>query len=168
MKNKYWHIDPIDYLLFALAIMGILLVILSHKTKNDVDNMIATTDTIYITNSITDWQYDTVYFSHFDTVQLPVVCTVNDTIIKSDSIYVQIPINKTVYDTAIADTSHTTRIHAVIQGFAVSLDTLSVNTEIIQQQPKKQPWYGNIVPAVGVGFGTGGQIGLFVGIGYKL
>ena len=126
-----------------------------------------TTDTITITDTITNLQYDTLYFSHYDTLKLPVVDTINDTIVKIDSVLVQIPISTTVYDTTIKDTNYRTALRAVVSGFAVNIDTLSIHTEIMQQNPKKQPWYTNLCPAVGVGFGTGG-FGVFAGIGYKI
>lgn len=167
MSNKYWHIDAIDYLLFALSILGILLVILSHKAKNDVDNIVNATDTITVTDTIHNWQHDTMYLSRLDTIKLPVVDTINDTIIKIDSILVQIPINTYHYDTIISDSTHTTAIQADIEGFAVRLEQLSIHTEITPQRVKKQPWYTNICPAVGVGFGTGG-FGVFAGVGLKI
>lgn len=164
--NDKWHIDAMDYLLFALSILGILLVILSHRAKNDVDNLISTTDTITLTDTITNWQHDTLFISRLDTVKLPIVHT--DTIIKLDSILVQIPINTYHYDTTITDTSYKTHLKAVVSGFSVAVDSVYLSTEITPQRVKKQPWYTNLCPAVGIGFGTGGQIGLFAGIGYKL
>lgn len=170
MKDKYWHIDAIDYLLFALSILGILLVILSHRAKNDVDNMITTTDTIFVKDTITNWQYDTMYLSRLDTIKLPVVDTINDTIIKLDSVLVQIPIYTTVYDTTIIDTNYKTDLRAVVSGFQCQMNSLYLSTEIIKQELKKAPkkWYQRFCPAIGVGLGTGGQIGIFGGIGYEL
>lgn len=168
--NDKWHIDGMDYLLFAMSILGILLVILSHKAKNDVDNLITSTDTIQITDTITDWQYDTVFISRLDTIKLPIVHTDTTLLIDTliDSVYIQVPISAYRYDTVIQDTSYKTHLKAVVSGFDVTMDSLYLSTEIMQQRVKKQPWYTNICPAVGVGFGTGWQIGLFFGIGYKL
>lgn len=126
-----------------------------------------TTDTITITDTITNLQYDTLYLSHFDTIKLPVVDTINDTIVKIDSVLVQIPISTYTFDTTITDTNYKTSLRAVTSGFNVTMDSLYLSTEIMQQNPKKQPWYGNIVPAVGLGFGTGG-FGVFAGVGLKI
>lgn len=167
MKDKYWHIDAMDYLLFALSILGILLVILSHRTKNDVDNMISTTDTIVINDTITEWKPYDVYHYRTDTAYLPKVDTINDTIVKLDSVYVEVPISTYRYDTVIQDTSYTTHLKAVVSGFSVAVDSVYLSTEITPQRVKKQPWYGNLCPAVGVGFGTGG-FGVFAGIGFKV
>lgn len=126
-----------------------------------------TTDTITITDTITNLQYDTLYFSHYDTLKLPVVDTINDTILKIDSVLVQIPISTYTFDTTITDSLYKTSLRAVTSGFNVTMDSLYLNTEIFPQKVKKQPWYCNIVPAVGVGFGTGG-FGVFAGVGYKI
>lgn len=167
MKDKYWHIDAMDYLLFVLTILGILLVILSHRVKNDVDNIITTTDTIVINDTIVDMEYDTCYLWKKDTVKLPIVVNDTTTILKIDSVLVEIPKYKYKYDTIIKDTAYSTRFSAVIEGFDVNLDSVYLNTIIAPQKVKKEPWYRNIVPAAGVGYGVKG-FGIFVGVGYKL
>lgn len=164
MKNNRLSISAIDWLLLSMVIMGVLLVILSHRAKQNVE-YITTTDTVTLTDSITNWEYDTVYFSRLDTVKLPILQT--DTVQIADSVYVTVPLSVYRYDTIISDSAHTSRIQAVVSGFSVSLDTLSIRTELMPQRAKKQPWYSNLCPAVGVGFGTGG-VGVFVGVGYKI
>lgn len=160
-------ISAIDWLLLLMAVLGILLVIMSNRAKQNVERIITTTDTIVINDTITNLQYDTVYFNHYDTLKLPVVDTINDTVLKIDSILVQIPISTTVYDTTIKDTNYRTSLRAVVEGFAVNIDTLSIHTEITRQEtilvPKQRRW------GVGAGlmYGTGG-FGLGVGIFYKL
>ena len=157
---------------FEIILTVILLLLLiftaykSYHLKGKIET-ITVTDTITLTDTITDWNYDTMYLSHFDTIKLPVIDTVNDTIIKIDSVLVQIPINTYTFDTTITDTNYRTSLKAITSGFAVTMDSLYLNTEIMPQRVKKQPWYTNICPAVGVGFGTGG-FGVFVGAGYKI
>lgn len=167
MKNNRLPISAIDWLLLLMVIMGVLLAIMSHRAKNDVDNLITTTDTIVINDTIHNWQYDTMYLSRLDTIKLPVVDTINDTIIKIDSILVQIPINTYHYDTTITDTNYKTHLKAVVSGFRCSLDTLCMETEIMQQQPKKQPWYNRLGVGVGLMYGAGGA-GVGIGLMYKL
>lgn len=152
-----------------LAIITALLVFTTWKSytlKGKIET-ITVTDTLTIQDTITNWNYDTMYFSHFDTIKLPVFDTVNDTLIKIDSFYVQVPLYGYVFDTTIQDSTYKTVLRACISGFSVSMDTLMLNTQIMPQKVKKQPWYTNICPAVGVGFGTGG-FGVFVGVGYKV
>lgn len=165
MKNNRLAISAIDWLLLLMVIMGVLLVIMSHRAKQNAEHIITTTDTVTLTDTITNWKYDTVYFSRLDTVKLPILQT--DTMSITDSVYVQLPINTYRYDTIISDSAYTSRIQAVVSGFSVSLDTLSIRTELMPLKAKKQPWYSNLCPAVGVGFGTGG-VGVFVGVGYAL
>lgn len=165
MKNTITH--TAEWIL--LAIITLLLIFTMYKSyrlKGKIET-ITVTDTIILTDTITDWNYDTMYLSHFDTIKLPVIDTVNDTIIKIDSVLVQIPISTYTFDTTITDTNYRTSIKAITSGFAVTMDSLYLNTELMPQRVKKQPWYTNICPAVGVGFGIGG-FGVFAGVGYKL
>lgn len=124
-----------------------------------------TTDTITVTDTIANWQYDTVYFNRYDTINTTDVVIINDTV--NDTTYIQLPIYTYIFDTIIQDTNYKTSLRAVASGFNVTMDSLYLSTEIMQQNPKKQPWYGNIVPAVGLGFGTGG-FGVFAGVGLKI
>jgi len=155
-------------LVIGLIASGLMVWGYNVGKRHSTNTVEAITDTITVTDTIANWQYDTVYFNHYDTLKLPVVDTINDTVLKIDSILVQIPISTTIYDTAITDTSYKTHLKAVVSGFSVAVDSVYLSTEITPQRVKKQPWYTNLCPAVGIGFGTGWQIGLFAGIGYKL
>ena len=159
---------PFEIILTVILLLLCIFTAWKAYTIKEKVEYINTTDTLFINDTITDWNHDTMYLSHFDTVKFPVVDTINDTIIKTDSILVQIPINTYIYDSVINDSLYKTDLRAVVSGFNVSMDSLYLNTEIMPQKVKKAPWYTNICPAVGVGFGTGGQIGLFFGIGYTL
>lgn len=165
MKNTITH--TAEWIL--LGIITLLLVFTMYKscTIKDKIETITVTDTLTIQDTITNWSYDTLYFNRYDTVKFPVVDTINDTIIKIDSIYVQIPINTYIYDSVINDSLYKTDLRAVVSGFNVSMDSLYLSTQIMPQKVKKAPWYTNIVPAVGLGFGTGG-FGVFVGAGLKI
>ena len=162
---KYTITHTAEWIL--LAIITALLVFTMYKSCTIKDKIETITDTIQLSDTITNWCYDTLYFNRYDTVKFPVVDTINDTIIKIDSIYAQIPINTYIYDSVINDSLYKTDLRAVVSGFNVSMDSLYLNTQIIPQKVKKAPWYSNIVPAVGVGFGTGG-FGVFAGVGLKI
>lgn len=152
-----------------LVILDLLFIFTAYKAytlKHDVE-YITTTDTIFVSDTITNLQYDTVYFSHYDTAFLPVVINDTTTVVKVDSVFVQIPISTYHYDTTITDTNYTTQFSATVSGFNVTVDTCTINTKIMPVQFKKQPFWHNIVPAVGIGYGTAGW-GAFVGIGYNL
>lgn len=152
-------------LVIGLIISGLM--VWSYNAGKRHCTVVTDTDTVVINDTIANLQYDTVYFSHYDTLKLPVVDTINDTILKIDSVLVQIPISTTVYDTVIQKEDYRTSLRAVLSGFQTSVDSLYLSTEIMQQRVKKQPWYGNIGVGVGLMYGTGGW-GLGVGLMYKL
>lgn len=132
-----------------------------HST-NTVDTII---DTIQINDTITQWQPYDVHHYRTDTAYLPVIDTILDTV--TDSVFVEVPVSMYRYDTTIVDSNYETSLKAVVSGYSVSLDTLSIHTEITKQEailvPKQRRW------GVGAGlmYGTGG-IGIGVGIFYKL
>lgn len=157
----------LKYLLCGIILSAMLVAGYYIGTRKATTHTEYVTDTLTICDTITDLAYDTVYFSHFDSVYLPVV--INDTILQLDSVMVQVPISTTIYDTTIQDTVHTTHIRAHISGFATSLDSLTTTTIITHQEPKIPPkkWYDNFGIGAGIMYGTGG-FGLGVGIMYKL
>jgi hypothetical protein len=157
------------------VLLGIIIILFcytaykSYQVKQKVE-YITTTDTVKICDTITNMDYDTIYFSHFDTVQLPAI-VINDTLLKIDSIFVQIPIETTVYDTVIKDTAHITHLRAQISGFGTTLDTLTIDTEIMPQKailPRKK-WYDNFGVGLGLGvtYKDGFLVGPMVGIMYN-
>ena len=136
----------------------------SYQLKQKVE-YITTTDTITVTDTITHLQPYDIHHYRTDTAYLPVIDTLLDTV--TDSVFVELPISIYRYDTTVTDSNYTTRIQAVVEGFAVSLDTLSIHTQITRQEaillPKQRRW------GIGAGlmYGTGG-FGLGVGVFYKL
>ena len=154
-------------LVIGLIASGLMVWSYNVGKRHSTNTVETITDTITVTDTIANWQYDTVYFNHYDTLKLPVVDTINDTILKIDSVLVQIPISTTVYDTTITKTNYRTSLRAVLSGFQTSVDSLYISTEIMQQRVKKQPWYDRLGVGVGLMYGTGGW-GLGVGLMYKL
>lgn len=139
---------------------------LSGKVR-DLLNMepVTVTDTV----TLVDLRYDTVYQTNVKTETLRLVDTAYvDT---SDTVYVQVevPVYRYRYDTLFSSDSVKTRLLAVLEGFNVSVDTLSVQWEITHQEAGNLPrkWYDHIAPAVGVGYCTSG-FGFFVGVGYTI
>ena len=165
MKYTITHVA--EWILLAiLAILCIYTAYKSYQIKEKVE-YITIQDTIRLNDTIVDMEYDTCYLWKKDTVKLPVVINDTTTLIKIDSILVEVPKYKYYYDTILKDTAYSTRFSAVIEGFDVNLDSVYLNTIIAPQKAKKEPWYRNICPAVGVGYGTSG-FGIFAGVGYKL
>lgn len=165
MKYTITHVAE-WILLGILAILCIYTAYKSYQIKEKVE-YITVTDTIKLNDTIVDMEYDTCYLWKKDTVKLPIVVNDTTTLVKIDSVLVEISKYKYKYDTIIKDTAYSTRFSAVIEGFDVALDSVYLNTIIAPQKAKKEPWYRNIVPAAGIGYGSGG-FGIFVGVGYKL
>lgn len=130
-------------------------------------------DPVTVTDTIVDWQYDTVFQYTTKIVKLPVhdTTTCIDSLWTVDSVYVEVPMYCYKYDTILADTHSTTRLHASLTGYDVRVDTLAVSTTITPIVIKETiPWYKRFRPSVGVGVGTTfkGQatVGAYVGVGY--
>lgn len=160
----------LDYILFGLILTGLVFIAWKTYTLKEKVEYITVTDTLYITDSICDTiiapKYDTTYFNHYDTIPYEVV--VSDTL--KDTLYIPIALNTYKWDTSIVDTNYETNLKLTTTGYDVTLDTVILNTNIHYKQPVqiKEKWYEHIAPAIGVGIGTDGKIGLFVGIGYTL
>lgn len=153
-------------LVIGLIISGLMVWSYNVGKRYCANNVDTITDTITVSDTITQWQPYDVHHYRTDTAYLPVIDTILDTV--TDSVFVEVPMSMYHYDTTIADTTHTTRIQTDISGFNVSLEQLTTTTEITRQEPKNTlKWYTNICPAVGVGYGTGG-FGFFLGVGYKI
>lgn len=84
-------------------------------------------ETVYLTDTLTQVIYDTLFIDHFEKVKLPVVDTlikINDSI-RIDSVFVEVPISVYKFDTTF--TTDTTQLNLSIRnsGFNVTLDSLS-------------------------------------------
>lgn len=128
---------------------------------------------VVVTDTIVDWQYDTVYRYDTKVVKLPIhdttVCV--DSIYATDSVYVEVPIFKYKYDTTFTDTNSTMRLQATLSGYEVNVDTLTVTTTITPIIIKEKiPWYKRFRPSIGVGVGTTfkgeATVGVYGGVGY--
>lgn len=162
---KYIITHTAEWVLFGIiTILFCYTAYKSYQLKQKVE-YITTTDTITVTDTITQMQPYDVHHYRTDTAYLPVIDTLLDTV--TDSVFVEVPISMYRYDTTITDTNYATRIQAVVEGFAVGLDTLSIHTKILQEKvipvPKQRRW------GLGVGlmYGKSG-FGLGVGVFYKL
>lgn len=163
MKNIITH--TAEWVL--LGIITVLLVFTMYKSyqlKQKVET-IYVTDTVRLSDTITQLQPYDVHHYRTDTAYLPIIDTVLDTV--TDSVFVKVPISIYRYDTTITDTNYTTNLKAVVSGFNVSLDTLSIHTKILQEKAIPVAKQRRFVPAVGVGYGTGG-FGVFAGVGINI
>ena len=129
-------------------------------------------ETVYLTDTLTQVMYDTIFIDHFETVKLPVVDTVtiiNDSI-RIDSVFVVFPISKYQLDTTF--TTDTTSLNIRIQnsGYAVTLDTLSYNFKYTPRPPKTNFFKEHFKFGAGVSTGFGvfsKKPDIFVGVGLQ-
>ena len=127
-------------------------------------------ETVYLTDTITQVMYDTIFIDHFETVKLPVVDTVtiiNDSI-RVDSVFVVFPISKYSVDTTF--TTDTTSLNIRIQnsGYDVKLDSLSYNFKYTPRPPKTNFFKEHFKFGAGVSTGFGvfsKKPDIFVGVG---
>ena len=108
-----------------------------HDLSEELNTYTPHTDTVTIHN----WVADTIYQTNTKYVKLPVVThdtiTNTDTITTTDSVLVEVPISTYQYDTVTLDSTH---VRAVLSGFQVKVDSLSIETKIVRQEPRKWHW----------------------------
>ena len=128
-------------------------------------------ETIYLTDTLTQVMYDTIFIDHFEKVKLPVVDTVtiiNDSI-RIDSVFVEVPISVYRFDTTL--TTDTTQLNLSIRnsGYAVKLDTLSYSFTYKPTHQKRNFFKEHFKFGLGAGAGYGvfsKQPDIFIGFGF--
>lgn len=107
----------------------LLVVVLSIKTEKCYQEARKQPKTVYLTDTITNVLYDTVFLVEYKTVKLHIHDTLNQTIIRDslriDSVFVEIPISKYQLDTTFVTDSTVFNLSIRNSGYAVTLDTLS-------------------------------------------
>ena len=150
----------------------LLVVLLSIKTEKCYQEARKQPKTVYLTDTITNVLYDTVFLVEYKTVKLPIHDTLNQTIIKDslriDSVFVEIPISKYQLDTTF--TTDTTSLNIRIQnsGYDVKLDSLSYNFKYTPRPPKTNFFKEHFKFGAGVSTGFGvfsKKPDIFVGVG---
>ena len=139
---------------FVIVILFLLVVLLSVKSMKYYQKARKQpkTETIIMSDTLTQVIYDTIFINHFETVKLPIVDTltiINDSI-RIDSVFVEIPISKYQLDTTF--TTDTTFLNIRIQnlGYDVKLDSLSYKFTYRPTKTKKTHWF--IGPSLGIGY----------------
>ena len=157
-----------------LTTLILLVVVLSIKTEKCYQEARKQPKTVYLTDTITNVLYDTVFLVEYKTVKLHIHDTLNQTIIRDslriDSVFVEIPISKYQLDTTF--TTDTTCLNIRIQnsGYAVTLDTLSYNFKYTPRPPKTNFFKDHFKFGAGVSTGYGfftRKPDIFVGFGLQ-
>ena len=150
----------------------LLVVVLSIKTEKCYQEARKQPKTVYLTDTITNVLYDTVFLVEYKTVKLHIHDTLNQTIIRDslriDSVFVEIPISKYQLDTCF--TTDTTQLNLSIRnsGYDVKLDSLSYNFKYTPRPPKTNFFKDHFRFGAGVSTGLGvfsKKPDIFIGIG---
>ena len=138
----------------VIVILVILVVFLSVKSMKCHQEARKQPKTVYLTDTIVNVKWDTVYLERYKTVKLPVVDStvyyITDTVVRLDSIEVEVPISKYSVDTTFS--TDTTQLNLSIRtsGYEVKLDTLSYSFTYRPTKTKKTHWF--IGPSLGIGY----------------
>ena len=139
-----------------LTTLILLVVLLSIKTEKCYQEARKQPKTVYLTDTITNVLYDTVFLVEYKTVKLHIHDTLNQTIIRDslriDSVFVEIPISKYSVDTTFVTDSTVFNLSIRNSGYAVTLDSLSYRFEYTPtlNKTKKIHWF--IGPSLGIGY----------------
>jgi hypothetical protein len=133
------------------VLLGIIL--LQHHKLND-----RTTE--YVTDTITLTLTDTITLEKPILVKKEVVrydtLTLTDTTTLTDTLTLPVPISEYVLDTIIKTDSTETHLKAFLEGFNVSMDSLSIHYEKTLKTPcltpKTRSWHWGYGIALGIGF----------------
>ena len=137
-----------------LTTLILLVVVLSIKTEKCYQEARKQPKTVYLTDTITNVLYDTVFLVEYKTVKLHIHDTLNQTIIRDslriDSVFVEIPISKYQIDTTFSTDSTQLNLSIRNSGYDVKLDSLSYSFTYRPTKTKKTHWF--IGPSLGIGY----------------
>ena len=155
----------------VIVVLFLLVVLLSIKNEKCQQEARKQPKTVFISDTLTNIVYDTLFVEHFETVKLPVVDTItiiNDSI-RIDSVFVVLPISKFQLDTTFVTDTTSLNIRIQNSGYAVTLDTLSYNFKYTPRPPKTNFFKEHFKFGAGVSTGYGcfsKQPDVFVGVGF--
>ena len=142
-----------------LTTLILLVVVLSIKTEKCYQEARKQPKTVYLTDTITNVLYDTVFLVEYKTVKLHIHDTLNQTIIRDslriDSVFVDIPISKYSVDTTFVTDSTVFNLSIRNSGYAVTLDTLSYSFTYKPTHQKTNFFKEHFKFGLGIGTGFG-------------
>ena len=155
----------------VIVVLFLLVVLLSIKNEKCQQEARKQPKTVFISDTLTNIVYDTLFVEHFETVKLPVVDTItiiNDSI-RIDSVFVVLPISKFQLDTTFVTDTTSLNIRIQNSGYAVTLDTIFYNFKYTPRPPKTNFFKEHFKFGAGVSTGYGcfsKQPDVFVGVGF--
>ena len=156
---------------FVIVVLVLLVVFLSVKSMKYYQKSQVKPETVYLTDTITNVVYDTLFFDHFETVKLQVVDTlilINDSI-RVDSVFVEVPISVYKLDTTLTSDSTVLNLFIQNKGFDVTLDSLSYYFEYTPRLQNTNYFREHFKFGAGIGTGFGcfsKQPDVFIGFGF--
>ena len=156
----------------VIVVLFLLVVLLSIKNEKCQQEARKQPKTVFISDTLTNIVYDTLFVEHFETVKLPVVDTItiiNDSI-RIDSVFVEVPISIFKFDTCLTTDSTNLNIRIQNSGYDVKFDSLSYNFKYTPRPQKKTNFFKEHFK-FGAGVSTGygcfsKQPDVFVGVGF--
>lgn len=155
--------------IFLLAVIYLLLFFLVNTNRKS-QVIQEKPETVYLTDTITNVVYDTVFINHFETVKLPVVDTIVVDSLRIDSVFVEVPISIYKFDTTFKSDTTCMNIRIQNSGYNVTLDSLSYYFEYTPRPQKKTNFFKEhfkFGAGVSTGFGVfSKKPDIFVGVGF--
>ena len=155
---------------FVITTLILLVVVLSIKTEKCYQEARKQPKTVFISDTLTQVIYDTLFIDHFETVKLRTTDTltiINDSI-RIDSVFVEVPISIYKFDTTFCNDTTRLNIHIQNSGYAVTLDSLYYRLEYTPTKTKTNFFKEHFKFGAGVstGFGVFSKTpDVFVGVG---
>lgn len=143
--------QTIVFLTIIIALVGVIL-LQHHKLSDRTTEYVNDTITLTVTDTLevvkpTLWVKEVV---RTDTLTLHSTDTI------TDSVRVEVPISTYLLDTIITTDSSETHLKGILEGFMVSVDSLSITYEKTHQEvcltPKMRSWHWGFGVAIGFGY----------------
>ena len=154
---------------FVILVLVLLVVLLSIKTEKCYQEARKQPKTVYLTDTLTNVLYDTVFLVEYKTVKLPVTDTIVIDSLRIDSVFVEVPISVYKFDTTFFTDTTVFNLSIQNSGFNVTLDSLSYHFEYTPTLQKTNFFKEHFKFGAGVSTGFGvysKKPDVFLGVGF--
>ena len=125
---------------FVILVLVILVVFLSVKSMKYYQKSQEKPETVYLTDTIVNVEWDTVYLERYKTVKLPIADTtvyyIADTVTRVDSVFVEVPISIYQIDTTFS--TDTTVFNLSIQIPDLTLHWIRCLIHLLTDRPRQR------------------------------